>query len=230
MDFPTFDKKDDVPKAFESVYAEKDGRWVVTLPDTSKVEDTLSAVRTEKREAEKRLRLAEEARADLQRKLDAKEAATGETDKKTSDMLAKWEKDKNDAVRIVQDELERTAGELRKVKLYDKAKDEFIKAGGRPEKADAALKLKQDSLDLAEDRMVVVNDKGEVTTESVADFWGKSFKKEMPEFFTGTKATGGGAGGGMGTGQAQKSDLSAAERVLKDPLAMLNEANEQAAA
>lgn len=229
MPFPTFDAQKDIPKGFESEYEEKDGKWVAKLPDVSKIEETLAKVRAEKKEAEKRAKESDEAKAELQRKLDAKEASGQDTDKKVSEMLAKWERDKNDAVAKVQAELDQRTTELRQIKLYDKAKSEFIAAGGRPEKADAALKLKKDMLDLAEDRPVVKNEKGEVTTESIADFWGKSFKKEMPEFFVGTRASGSGAGGGA-SNQPTKGDPNAAEMVIKNPLAMLQQANEKAAA
>lgn len=229
MPFPTFEKQSDIPKGFESEYHEVDGKWVAKLPDVNKVEDTLAKVRQEKKDAEKRARESEEIKAELQRKLDAKDASGAETDKKVADLLAKWEQDKNAAVKKVQDELEARSAELRQIKLYDKAKSEFLSAGGRPDRAEAALNLKKAMLDLADDRIVVKDEKGEVTTESIKDFWGKSFKKEMPEFFAGTKATGGGAGGGAGPNPSM-GDPSIVEQVIKNPLAVLQAANEKAAA
>lgn len=229
MPFPTFAKKEEIPKGFESEYHEVEGQWVAKLPDTGKLEETLAKVRQEKKDAEKALRVAEDARADVQRKLEAKEATGQEADKKVAELLAKWEKDKEAAVKAVQDQLDATTGELRQIKLYDRAKTEFIDAGGRPERAAAALKQKKELLDLADDRIVVKNEKGEVTTESVKDFWGKTVKKEFPEWFTGTKASGGGAGGGAGHDPV-KGDPSAADELIKNPLKALQTANEAAAA
>lgn len=224
MPWPTFKSQAEIPEAFRSEYEEKEGAWHPKLPDTSKLDETLTKVRGEKKDAEKAAKAAEDRAQELQRQLDAKSASGVDTDKKVSEMLEKWEKDKNAAVQKVQEQLDAANGKLRQVTLYDKAKEAFIKAGGRPEKADAALKLKQDALDLADDRMVVKNAKGEVTTESVADFWGKTFRTEMPEFFTGTKASGGGATGGASTVPATGAG-NAAERVIANPLAMLQEAN-----
>lgn len=228
MSFPTFKKKDEIPKGFESVYEEQDGEWVVKLPE-HKDSETLVKVRGEKKEVEKALRLANEKAADLQRQLDAKEASGKDTDQKVSEMLAKWEKDKDAAVKAVQDQLDATSAKLRKLQLTDVAKAEFLKAGGRPEKADAALKLKQELLDLAEERPVVKDEKGEIRSVSLADFWGKEFKKEMPEFFAGTKATGGNANGGSSM-HPSATDPGAADAILKNPLAALQQANEKAAA
>lgn len=228
MAFPTFKKKDEIPKGFESEYHEVDGEWVARLPENKDAE-TLVKVRAEKKDAEKAAKAATEKAAELQRLLDAKEATGADTDKKVSEMLAKWEKDKEAAVKAVQDQLDATTARLRQVTLDEVAKKEFIKAGGRPERADAALKLKKEALDLADDRVVVKNEKGEVTTESVADFWGKTFKKEMPDFFAGSKGGGGGANGGAST-LPVTGDPSAAEAVIKDPLAALRQANEKAAA
>lgn len=229
MPFPTFKKKEDIPKGFEGEYEEKDGEWVVKAADSSKVEGTLEKVRGEKKEAEKALKEAEKERDDLKRKLAV--AETGDEKDKVKAALAKFDEDAKKLKDDYDKKLEAVNVELRKVKLDDQAKAAFLKAGGRPEKADAALKLKKDLLDLADDRIVVKNAKGEPTTTTVEDFWGKEFKTEMPEFFTGTKATGGGAKGGAGStpgsGKGQEGD---ADLVLKNPRALLDRANEEAAA
>jgi hypothetical protein len=223
--FPTFKTKDEIPKGFESVYEEKDGVFVAKLPDLGTIEQTLATVRQEKKAAEKQAKEAGEREREALRQLDVKNATGADTDKKVAEMLAKWETDKNSAVKAVQDQLDATAAKLRDVSLFDKAKAAFIAAGGRPERADAALKLNASALDLVDDRIVVKDETGAVTTQSVADFWGKAFRAEMPEYFAGTKATGGGAGGGRGTtpvsGGAALADL-----VTSNPMALLRQGNE----
>jgi hypothetical protein len=42
---------------------------------------------------------------------------------------------------------------------------------------------------------------GKPSTEKLEDFFKTTFKKEMPEFYQGTKASGGGAGGGTAEGR-----------------------------
>lgn len=227
MAFPTFKKKEDIPKGFEGEYEEKGGEWVAKAADTSKADETIAKIRKEKNDAEKAQKDAEKERDELTRKLAV--ADTGGEKDKVAKALQKFDED----AKKMKDEYDKKIadkdGELRKLKLDDQAKAAFLKAGGRPEKADAALKLKKDLLDLTDDRIVVKNAKGEPTTTTVEDFWGKDFKTEMPEFFTGTKATGGGAKGGAGAqpGKGQEGD---AELVLKNPRALVDRANEELAA
>jgi hypothetical protein len=229
MSFPVFDKAGDVPKGFEAAYEEREGKWHAKIPDTAKIEETLTKTRSERKEFEKAAKDASEKAADLQRQLDAKSATGADTDKKVSEMLAKWEQDKNAAVKAVKDQLDAAAGELRTLKLDDKIKAAALAAGVLPTKVDAVLKLTKDSFDLADDRIVVKDAKGEVTTKTVADFFAKDYRAQMPELYQGTKATGGGASGGASK-TTTTSDGSAGDRVIANPLQMLKEANEANAA
>jgi hypothetical protein len=229
MSFPVFDKVGDVPKGFEAAYEEREGKWHAKIPDTAKIEETLTKTRSERKEFEKAAKDASEKAADLQRQLDAKSATGADTDKKVSEMLAKWEQDKNAAVKAVKDQLDTAAGELRTLKLDDKIKAAALAAGVLPTKVDAVLKLTKDSFDLADDRIVVKDAKGEVTTKTVADFFAKDYRAQMPELYQGTKATGGGASGGASK-TTTTSDGSAGDRVIANPLQMLKDANEANAA
>jgi hypothetical protein len=229
MSFPVFDKAGDVPKGFEAAYEEREGKWHAKIPDTAKIEETLTKTRAERKEFEQAAKAASEKAADLQRQLDAKSATGADTDKKVSEMLAKWEQDKNAAVKAVKDQLDAAAGELRTLKLDDKIKAAALAAGVLPTKVDAVLKLTKDSFDLADDRIVVKDAKGEVTTKTVADFFAKDYRAQMPELYQGTKATGGGASGGASK-TTTTSDGSAGDRVIANPLQMLKEANEANAA
>jgi hypothetical protein len=229
MSFPVFDKAGDVPKGFEAAYEEREGKWHAKIPDTAKIEETLTKTRSERKEFEKAAKDASEKAADLQRQLDAKLATGADTDKKVSEMLTKWEQDKNAAVKAVKDQLDAAAGELRTLKLDDKIKAAALAAGVLPTKVDAVLKLTKDSFDLADDRIVVKDAKGEVTTKTVADFFAKDYRAQMPELYQGTKATGGGASGGASK-TTTTSDGSAGDRVIANPLQMLKEANEANAA
>ncbi|HXG73015.1 MAG TPA: hypothetical protein VNJ04_20670, partial [Gemmatimonadaceae bacterium] len=218
MPLPTFKTKDEIPTGFESEYEEVEGEW---KPKESKLESTLERLKQEKKDERDSRKKLEDELADLRRKSQAME--TGEEKDKVKKLLEKFDSDLKAAKEPLEKQLAEAQGRLRTLQLDDQAKAAFIKAGGRPEKADAALKLKKESLDLAEDRIVVKNDKGEPTTATIDDFWGKSFKSEMPEFFQGTKATGGGAGGGAGlksagSGTSRKWD---AEAVIANPLGAL---------
>src|SRR5690349_2317783 len=91
MALPTFAKKEEIPKGFEEAYEEKDGKWVPKAPDTSKLEETIEKIRAEKKAEEDLRKKAEEARADLQRKIDA--AGTVEDKDKLKKLLEKFDAD-----------------------------------------------------------------------------------------------------------------------------------------
>jgi hypothetical protein len=226
MPFPTYAKKDAIPAGAEDVYEEKDGQWVPKLPDVDGLKTTLEKVRGEKKDAEKAAKEAADLRAAAERERDALKTQIGDPEGKTKALLEKFDADTKAAVAAVQKQLDDATGRLRTLTLDDKAKAAFVKAGGRPDRADAALKLARERLDLAEDRIVVKDVKGDVTTMAVEDYWSKDFAKEMPEMFTGTMASGGDARGGTGT-HGGSGGLTA-DQILANPDLALEAANRAA--
>ena len=228
MPFPIFDKKEDIPKGFESEYDEGDDKkWHPRPADTSKLEETLAKVRQERKDEEKARKIAETERADLERKLAA--AGSGEEKDKVTKALAKFDSDLAAEKTKFQAQLDTATKELRTLKLDDKIKAAFLKAGGRSERADKALNDVKDRLDLAEDGRIVVKDgKGEITTATVEDFFGKTYRAEMLEFYIGTRATGGGATGGAGSHVHQAGTMTA-DDIVANPMKALQEANRTAA-
>lgn len=225
MAFPIFDKKEEIPKGFEGDYEQREGKWHPKLPDVGKLEETLGKLRDDLKVSEKARKDADDARAEAERKLVAADAKGGDVDKKVSDALKKFDADLAKAKDDHKKETDTLQAKLRQVTLTDRLKDIALKAGVLPARVDAVLKLTDGRFDLADgDRIVVKGDKGEVTTEKPEDFFGKTYKAQMPELYQGTKAAGGGAGGGAGTGagSGQKWD---GEAVLKNPLGALEEAN-----
>lgn len=223
MPRPIFDKKDDIPKGFEDEYEEKDGKWQPKpVDDGAALKETLRKERDRADEAERE-------RKALERKLAA--AETGDEKDKVSKALAKFDADlqaEKDRHAKVEADLQ---GQLRSIRLDDRAKEAFIKAGGRAERADKALKLYKDALDLDKDgkRIVIKDDDGNVTSTSIEDFWGKKVRAELPDFYTGTKAAGGGANNSGNNGTpAPSTGKWDGEAVLKDPLGALSAANAEA--
>lgn len=227
MPFPIFDKKDDIPKGAEDVYEERNGKWHPKIEDVTPLKTAIEKERSDRKKAEDQAREASEKAADLERKLTAAAGGGGDKDQ-IAKALKKFDDDLAAAKAEGKKESDALRTQLRTLQLDDKAKAAFIKAGGRPERADAMLKLNRDRLDLVDDRIVIKNAKGETTTETVEDFFAKSYKTEMPDFYKGTQASGGGASGGSGGGSG--APMVSAEELLKDPLAAMNKANEAAAA
>jgi hypothetical protein len=214
MPLQTYKTRDEVPEdAREGVLELKDGTFAVVVDDAK---DTILKIRQERDAFKKQAREAADRAEQAERERDAAKASSGDVDKKVADLLTKWEKDTEAKVAAVAKERDDALGQLRQVTLVDKARDTFVKAGGRPEKAEAALKLVRDRLDLIDGKPVVKDEKGEVTTTTLDDLFGKEFRKEMPEFFAGTKASGSGAQGTQKVGGANGASLDV-DALLKDP-------------
>lgn len=214
MPVQTFKSRDEIPEdARDGALELKDGSFAVVVDDAK---DTILKIRQERDAAKKALRTAEERAEAAERERDAAKASSGDVDKKVAELLTKWEKDTEAKVAAVATERDGLAAQLRQLTLVDKARDTFLKAGGRPEKADAALKLVGERLDLIDGKPVVKDATGEVTTTTLDDLFGKEFRKEMPEFFAGTKAAGSGASGTQKAGGATGSGIDV-EALLRDP-------------
>lgn len=224
MPFPTYDKKDAIPAGAEDVYEERDGKWVPKLPDVSTLEGTLQKERNDRKAAEKAAK-DEKDRADkVSREYEALKTQTGDPEEKVKKLLEKFDADVAAATKAAADRAEKAESRVRALTLDADAKKAFIDAGGRPEKADAVLKLYKDRLDLSEDRPVVKDEKGNVTTRALVDFFKEDVKKDMPEFYAGTKAGGGGASGFNG-GTAGTGTAPTFEELMANPGRALEAAN-----
>ncbi len=214
MPFKTFASLDEIDEALRGEAVElKDGTFA--LAEDGGAKDTIAKIRRERDDFKRQVRETEERLAERQREVEALKASSGDVDKKTAELLAKWQKDTETLVGAERVKAEKLEAELRQVKLIDKAKETFVKLGGRPEKAEAAIKLNRDRLDLIDGVPVIKDAQGEVTTQTLDDFFGKAFKAEMPEFFVGTQAAGGGAGGTIVPGA--KGGRLDGDAILKDP-------------
>lgn len=207
--------------AFDQIPAEKqkdalelkDGSWVLPeLPeDVTKsittLETTVKSLRKERDDFERVAKENGAALADTQRKLEAKEASGQQTDQKITEMLAKWEKDKEAAVAAAVAEKDKQIASLTdrvtKYDLDDVLGEAFRSAGGsEARRARAVAQAKLDGWTLVDGKPVKKDATGQVTTATPKEYFGTDFKKELPEWFEGTKADGGGAGGGAGNGGA----------------------------
>lgn len=223
MKLPVFDKQADIPKGFEGLYEEKDGKWHPKASETETLESTVGTLRGEKKELEKKLKTAMDAQADLQRKLDVAGKGGENSDKEKRELLEKWEKDTAAAVKAVQDQLEAANAKLETYEVDTHLEKAFLAAGGREERKAQALSLTKGQFKRIDGKLVKVDAEGKPTTEKVEDFF-KGFKKDMPEFYQGSKGSGGGAGGGTG-GAPITTDAAEIDKQLANPAGLIAKAN-----
>jgi hypothetical protein len=219
--FKKFTAFDQIPKEKQKDAVElKDGTFATSeVPDdvaalqtsVTTLETTVKALRREKETAETTARTATETAADLQRKLDAKEATGQQTDAKITEMLAKWQKDTEAAVAAAvadkDKQITALSERVTKYDLDDVLGAAFKEAGGREDRrAKAVAQAKLEGWTLVDGRAVRKDSAGQVLTTTTKDFFTGDFKKDVPEWYEGSKADGGGGDGGSGgTGDAFKS-------------------------
>lgn len=200
------DRQKDALKLEDGSFAlDVDSDEITTLrTSVQKLESTLEKVRGEKSEAEKARKAAEDAAANVQRELEARQAGGQLTDAKVKELLDKWEVEKQKAIAAAVEEATKPyvadRDRLTKYELDDVLGSEFIKAGGTEKRRAQAVALaKLNGFQLV-DGKVVRKVGGEIQTTSVTDYFSGEFKTEMQEWYEGSKASGGGAGGNTGNG------------------------------
>lgn len=225
--FKKFTAFDQIPSDKQKDALElKDGSWVLPeVPeDVTKsittLEATVKNLRKERDDFERDAKKAAADLADATRKLEAKEASGQQTDQKISEMLAKWEKDKNDAIAAAVAEKDKQITTLTervtRYDLDDVLGAAFMAAEGREERrARAIAQAKLDGWTLVDGKPVRKDATGQVTTATPKDYFTTDFKKELPEFYKGSEASGGGAGGGSGSGAGGAGSSTTGKPVTK---------------
>jgi hypothetical protein len=206
-----FKTKDEVPELQRDDALElADGSFVVIEADDSGDSGAHKALKAERKlreEAEAAARTARAEAADAVKKLEAFEASGKQTDEKVTALLAKWNKDKDDAVASaiapLNERINALSGDLSKFQLDDRLVSAFRKSGGVEARSNRALVLaKQDGWQLIDGKVVRKNADGEVMTQNPDEYFVGELKKDLPDFFAGTQADGGGGAGGRMQGGA----------------------------
>jgi len=218
MKLPTFDKKADIPKGFEDLYEEKDGKFVQKADDDG--DDTATELAAERAKREAAEKLATKT-ANEMKKLERKIADQGH------DIPAeKLAAIRAEARKEVEEELaekiaagDKAAAEVRTLKLDNRVKELAGGAGFLADKLGDVWKLHGEEFDL--------NDKGEIVVKAKPGTDPKKYveglAKARPEWVAGPKTSGGGALGGAG-GAAKSGGLTV-EDLMKDPGAAFKAAN-----
>lgn len=222
MPLQTFDTKDAVPDALrDSAIESKDGKFVVSVDeDVTPLKTALAAERKRAADEEKARKAAETARLELERKLEGQQVGLTEAqqkefrDKVTADIEEKYKPLKEKAERFES---------LERLTLLDnpvKASMLTEKVGVRGERQEALWRLIGDRFDLTSDRKPMVKDHPGMAIE---DYLAGPVKKEYPEFFKGTQAAGGGAGGATGAGGDTRPDKPPTQWTTAERVAFVHE-------
>lgn len=215
--FPKFKTAEEVPEAFKDAYHEVGGEWVAKAEapaggPTQEDVDALKLVAQKERDAtaaaEKRAKDAAARVAELERKARAADAGVD----MDSPEVKKWREEAYKEIRAdvqreyaetpldklpetwaARKEAEGALTENRSLKLDTKVKALALKSGVQAERLEDWWELNGRAFELDEKGQPTVRDgKG----KSVDQYIATDLKKARPYLYTGTKAEGGGAGGG----------------------------------
>lgn len=219
MKFPKFKKREDIPEAVRDAYIERDGEWVPDIEDVGGLKASQQRVLDEKKKLEDRLNglLGGRKPEDIEAIIKAHTSAEEERARKAGEFDKLLEKRLADQLAELNPKL--TAGE-KAIKELDDLKFErevrkFAGPAGIPEKnIRAAIKITQgDRLKIEEGKLVVVDTEGDTRGVSPEKFFTEAFKKEYPELYLGSGASGGGAGGGSSTARSTGTGSGAAKTI-----------------
>lgn len=240
MAWPTYKTKDEVPKEFLDEYHEEDGKWVVkpakppegtpTAEDLEKVKGALEKEREERKASDKKTK---EVAAKLK---EAEEAAAGKKVGLTEEQIEEFKTSmRADLTEEYKGKLEELEGKIEKMSGVDGENrelklDHAVKArmlakeiGVRGDRVDDLFNLARTEFDLTEDgKPKLANHPG----KTVDGFLGEDLKKRYPEFYIGTKASGGGGGGAFNSDGSPVVGTTA-EDVLKNPKEAIEAARSQ---
>jgi len=231
MALPEFAKLEDVPEGFRELYEEKDGKAVLKASDvdeqglSEKGRLAIKAEREAAAAADKARKEAEKRAKELGDQLVAKtagitEAALKELREKVRKDLQAESAEEMTRKQAEIDALKAVHAENRVLKLDTKVKKVLLDAEVRHERVDALFTLTHADYDLTEDgKPKLVNHPG-MTIDQYAR---TELKRRYPEFFRGSQAAGGGAGGAY-TADGKPVSGTTAEDVARNPAAAMTAA------
>lgn len=216
--YPVFDTQEAVPEAFRDHYEERDGKWHFKAPEDDGLKTAIAAERQKREAAEKLAKKAADELKSLQTKADA--AKAGLTEEQLEKLRADIRNDLEKEYAQFKTDAERLGTENRTLKLDNAVKalmgSDKVKVRG--ERMEALWKLIGERFDLTDDGKPMVKANPGVTVEK---YLADTVKKEFPEFFTGTQASGGGAAPAGAGGQTVSPDA-----IIANPLAALSAARQ----
>lgn len=118
------------------------------------------------------------------------------------DLRKKWSLEKDQLKADYEAKLADKDATLRRLVLDDKVRNAALKTGVCPEDIEDVLKLTSPGFAMDDDGTIrVMGDDGKETTDSLDDFFGKTFRERKPKFYVGSTATGSGMQTSTGTAQ-----------------------------
>jgi hypothetical protein len=132
--------------------------------------------------------------ARLKKEAEDRENKKLEEQGKFEEIRKKWSDEKKSLQAEYEKKLAEKDNTLKRLVLDEKVRNAALKANIRPDRVEKTLKLTESNFAMDENGDIrILDDFGAETSDSLDDFFKNTFKKEMPEFYLGSEATGSGA-------------------------------------
>ena len=129
----------------------------------------------------------------LKQEKEERETRQLEEQGKFEEIRKRWSSEKEQLKAEYEAKLKDKDATLRRLVLDEKVRNVALKTGVCPEDIEDVLKLTSPSFAMDDDGTIrVLGDDGRETTDSLEDFFGKTFKERKPKFYVGSSATGSG--------------------------------------
>ena len=177
-----------VDSKYHDLYVETEGGWKLDaeIEDVSGLKSALDKERIAAREAQKQLKKF--SNVDLERYEELLSREDLNEDPNLLRAKKKWDKE----LSKLKQELEQRDAKLRTVLLDNTVRKEALEAGVNPEDIEDVMRLTSSKFKIDGDEIFVVDDTGNVTSDTVADFFNNTYREIRPKYYVGS--------GKMGTG------------------------------
>ena len=133
----------------------------------------------------------------LKQDIEERENKKLEEQGKFEEIRARWASEKESIKNEYEKKLQEKDATLRRLVLDDKVRNTALKSGVFPEDIEDVLLLTSKHFAMDDDGTIrVLDDDCRESTDSLEDFFGKTFKERKPKFYKGSTATGAGVTGG----------------------------------
>jgi hypothetical protein len=197
-----FDSLDEVPESLKDKAKEKDGKFEMdakgVIDKNTQLLAKVAAHKAVKDELDAlKAKLGESDLDELLAELTALKARGGKTADVEAEIKAleeKHKREKEKALKPLQDENARLKTDLRSVKVDQRVKAAMAASGVNAKYIDAAYAVVRDRFDLSDDGKLTIRDTdGDTLDMTPEKFFGETFKEQMPIFYPPSGAQGSGA-------------------------------------
>jgi hypothetical protein len=229
-----FDSVDEVPENLRDKAKEVDGKFemdakgvldknaqlLAKVAKHKPVEDELKALKEKLGETDLDDLMAEYT--DLKARGGNTKEVEAQIEAERTRLTEKHARDKEKALKPLQDELGLAKVKLRKLTLDDKVKAAMLAGGVNPKYVDAAYAFLKDrqAIDLSDDERIILKDAdGDPLDTTLDKFFGETFKEQMPIYYPPSGASGSGAPSNSNNGNNGKGKSMTRAQYNADPVA-----------